>query len=114
MQEEVVVIVMTAIIAGTLMVATFMRGIFKYLTSRHQPVVREAGGESLTAGELERLLREAVEDAVAPLVDKIERLEERLSAPEDRLQDAAEPRLTLDAEELVAEETPVRPRRAVR
>ncbi len=75
MPDEVFVIILVAILAGTMMVAGIARSIFKYLSSRHQPI---QAGSSLTAGELERLLREAVEEATAPLAAQIDALERRL------------------------------------
>lgn len=87
MQEEIFFIVMTAIIAGTVMVSSIVRSIFKFLSSKNQPVSSAAGG-SLKASELEAMLRNAVEEATAPLVNKIDVLEQRLDARADRLLDA--------------------------
>lgn len=59
---------------------------------RQKLEARQGAGEgSLKTSELKALLREAVAEANAPLVERLERLEDRLGAPE--LPEAEQPRL---------------------
>ena len=76
MQEEIMIIAVVSIIAGTLMIASIIKSIFGYAKSRNQQ--GSAPGSSLTTSELERLVRTAVEEATEPLHAKIDRLEARL------------------------------------
>lgn len=63
---------------------TIMKTIFDYKKAKGRAEVSEGEASGVTAGELRRLLREAVEEANAPLLDRIDELEARmLSAPRD-------------------------------
>lgn len=78
MPEEIVVIVLVSVIAGTLMVTTIVGSIFKYLRERNRS--QATPGDSLTTSELKALMAEAVAEATASLHTRIDTLEDRLDA----------------------------------
>ncbi len=80
MPEEIVAIIIVSLIAGTVMVLGVAKIITGYLKSRHAG----GSGPSLTSSELSGLIRSAVEEAVDPLSDRLDRLEKRLPQPVDR------------------------------
>lgn len=77
MEREIFVIVLTAMIVGTLMITTIAKSIIG-------AVKKKAAAEaspSLTTSELERMLRDVVGEATAPLHARMEALEARLDTP---------------------------------
>lgn len=95
MPEEVLIIVVVAIIAGTF--SSVVRQIFGYLQSRNSKP--GASGASLTTSELQRLMRAAVEEGTASLEARLDGLEEKL----ERMQ---EPKLLPAGERPVHEDAP--------
>lgn len=81
MPHEIFVIALASIIAGTLMIASIVGSIFKFLREKEKHRKESSASSSLTTGELQRLMQAAVENAIAPLHDRIDALERRLSAP---------------------------------
>ncbi|MCH8959949.1 MAG: hypothetical protein IH820_01135 [Bacteroidetes bacterium] len=77
MEGTIFVIVLTAIICGTGMIATIFTSIFKYAMARSQPQKTDA---SLTTSELHGLIRDAVDEATEPLNERLAALEQRLEA----------------------------------
>ena len=88
MPDGIFVIIVVAIIAGTFL--GIVKAILGYLASKHelsgskkQPKQREAPGSSLTTSELHAMIRNAVEEATAPLAARVEHLEhQQLQAPD--------------------------------
>ncbi|MFQ5569276.1 MAG: hypothetical protein ACE5G0_06350 [Rhodothermales bacterium] len=78
MPEELVVITVFALLAGTVTIITVVKSILRYLSSKHQPVTPSS---SMTSSELREIIRSAVEDATHPLAERVDRLEQRLDAP---------------------------------
>ena len=76
MEEELVVIAVFAIIFSSVTVISIARSISKAIQAKSRR--GDEGGGSLTKGELQRLLREAVEEATLPLYTKIDGLERKL------------------------------------
>lgn len=85
MSEEIFFIIVLSIIVFTIVVLTVLRTIYTLI--RRKQDEKATPGSSLTSSELERMLRAAVTEAVAPILDKVDALEQRL---EER---ASEPRL---------------------
>ncbi|HMB90255.1 MAG TPA: hypothetical protein VKP65_05365 [Rhodothermales bacterium] len=77
MEHEIFVIILTAIIAGAIMITTIAKSIIGAVKKKSAA----ENSPSLTTSELERMLREVVGEATAPLQAKIESLEARLDAP---------------------------------
>ncbi len=101
MPDEILVIIVISIIAGTLMGLLGMT--LNYRKTKFQARQEEGGG--LTQSELEAMIERAVGRATAPLEDKIDQLQTRLDAP----------RLEADLGEMIdempdAERVPVRKR----
>ena len=71
------VIVLVAIICGTAMVASIVRGTFKYQLAKSKLQKVDA---SLTTSELRGLMRDAVAEATEPLNERVAALEQRLEA----------------------------------
>ncbi len=71
------VIVLVAIICGTTMVASIVRGTFKYQLAKSELPKVDA---SLTTSELHRKIRDAVAEATEPLNERVAALEQRLEA----------------------------------
>lgn len=70
-------------------------------------------GDGLRASELQRLIREAVEDAVEPLYDRIDQLEGRV--PESRPEARLDPAVLADAlDDPEADDEPAAARRRAR
>ncbi|SRR5690554_4456434 len=79
MPFEIMVIIIVAIVAGTL------GGISKQFLAYLQNRQSSGRGEStLTTSGLQKIVQESVERANQPLLEKIERLEKRLNAAESR------------------------------
>ncbi len=57
---------------------TIMKTVLDYKKAKGRAQESEGEGAGVTAGELRRLLREAVEEANAPLLDRIDELEARM------------------------------------
>jgi len=76
MPEEIAIIVVISIAAGTFL--AFVKAILGYLSSKRQAQTQE--GSSMTTSELERLIRTAVTDANAPILDRLEALERASAA----------------------------------
>lgn len=81
---------------------TILKTILDYKKARHRGGTGEGSGAGVTAGELKRLLREAVEDANAPLLARIDDLEDQLSLPTRR--DSHEDKLEPDPLEMDPQE----------
>jgi len=77
MPEEIAIIIVMSIIAGTLMVLFGMT--LNYRKTKFQ--VRQEKGDGLTQSELEAMIERAVRNATTPLAEKIEDLQNRLDAP---------------------------------
>ena len=80
MPFELMVVLIVALSAGC--VVTVAKMILDFMREKNQ-LRGAATGASLTASELQRLMREAVEDANAPLrerLDAVERQQRRLTA----------------------------------
>lgn len=60
---------------------TILKTILDYKKTKDRARVGEAEGSGVTAGELRRLLREAVEEANAPLLARIDELEATMLPP---------------------------------
>lgn len=82
MEDEIFIIVVVAIISGTVMITTLIRSVVIAATRKNKPA---KGESSLSMRELEALLRTVVEESTAPLAHRLEALEERLDT---RLLDA--------------------------
>ena len=78
MPEEIFVIVVVAIIAGTIL--PIAKLFFGYASSRQQQ--RTPAGSSLTTSELAQLVREAVEEGTARLEARFDALERRMDEME--------------------------------
>lgn len=83
MPEEIMIIIVLGIIAGT--VTSLAKIIVGYLQSRSGAPAR---GEGVTTRELEAVMRRAVEDATQPLLARIDDLEDRL-VEQERLPEPA-------------------------
>lgn len=75
MPEEIFILSVVAILAGSVVVLAVVWAILSFFRSRSKPAV---SGDSLTASELQELVRAAAAEAVLPLERKVEALEERL------------------------------------
>lgn len=87
MPEEVFLIVMTAIAAGTL--TSIVKLVVNYLQGRDVKS-RSNQGSSLTTSELQRIIEETVQRAIEPLAGKIDRLEYRLDSSQKKDQNLLE------------------------
>ncbi len=97
MPEEIFILALLGLVAGTATVVLLTTMIFSYLRDKHG--IKDKKGKavvsnetSLTTSELHALMRQAVEEATLPLAEKIDDLERRLdttrqlSAPTDLLE----------------------------
>lgn len=105
MPEEILIITLFAIAAGTLI---SVLKIFMGFRERKRTV----GGHrdsSMTTSELERMMRRAVTEASKPMMDKIEDLEFELSTwNKPRKLEEASTDLLMDIDEIEEEAAPVR------
>ena len=78
MPDEIVIIIVTAISAGTLLALVAM--ILGSLRSRRKDKqkIQQAKGSNVSTGELKKLMREAVSEGTRDLVERIEDLEDQL------------------------------------
>ena len=72
----IVLIVLVAIVFGTMMVSTIVSSVFKYLSSKE---ASEPAPQSLTTSELYTLIEEAVAEATQPLAERVAALEARVT-----------------------------------
>lgn len=77
MEHEIFIIILTAIIAGTVMITTITKSIIGTVKKKSAP----EDSPSLTRSELETMLRDVVGEATVPLHARMEALEARLGAP---------------------------------
>ena len=91
MPTEIFILVLVSMGGGMFMGIVSM--ILKYLREQSEGL----GGPSLTTSELEAMMRRAVEEANAPLLGRVEAIEERLEAL---------PRLAAHGDEWLDEEEP--------
>jgi hypothetical protein len=113
MPEEIMIIAVMGILAGTItsiirMVLTHREktmGVRKGESKRSQS---STGSSSLTTSELERMLHRVVRKATDPLNDRLDEIEDRLDAPATLPE--AEERIALD-EEYGARESAMAPAR---
>lgn len=82
MSDELFFIVITAIIFGTVMIASIFKSVFRYARAKAQPQNVDA---SLTTSELHGLIRDAVTEATEPLNERIATLEQRLDTQQPDL-----------------------------
>ncbi len=99
MPEEIVAIIIIAIVAGTI------TGVIKQILQYKRDTKLQQGGVAnaqggVTTSELKGLLREAVEEATAPLVDEVERLREQMARLERPALPEAEMTRLLDADDV--------------
>lgn len=81
MPEEILVIVILSIVAGTITSMTKMILSHRERTRGGIPQREASGQSSVTTSELERMMHRAVRKATDPLLDRIEELEDRFEAP---------------------------------
>ena len=74
MDDEIFIVVVVAIIAGTVMITTLIRSILAYASRKDRP----SGESSLSMSELEAMLHRAVESGTEPLAARLDALEDRL------------------------------------
>ncbi|MEM1095149.1 MAG: hypothetical protein AAGJ10_11155 [Bacteroidota bacterium] len=100
MPDEVVAIVLTAIIAGTIMILSIARMISKAITAKQQTkALAEGSGSSMTKSELERMLERVVASAQEPIVERLDMIEMMLLKEPALLEGKTEEPLTFpDAE----------------
>ncbi len=102
-----------AILLALLIISTSVYGVIKllfdYLRDR-SAVARKGNESSLTTGQLNTILRESVEEAIEPLVRRIESLESTLQA-KPRLLEEGRPMIALDEEGDSESEYAAAPRR---
>jgi len=72
MPEEVFILALLSIAAGTLVITSIVRNISKYMRARHGATQ----GSSMTTSELEKMLRRVVEESTETLHERIDKLEE--------------------------------------
>lgn len=77
MPEEVFVISLLAIVSGTFLTIFAITSVRKYLESRHAS--KAVSSSSLTTSELTGLMSRAVQDAVAPINDRLAALESSIT-----------------------------------
>lgn len=85
MPEEIFILIISlvAIVFGCLTVMSIVQNALKYKSKQRS--WQEKDGASMTASELQAMLRTVVEEATRPLAAKIDALEERLDAEPRRL-----------------------------
>lgn len=83
MPDEIMIIVVTAIVAGSVLAAMAMLLGFARSRAKDRLPSAKQEGPSLTTSELERIMRQAVEAATTPLAEQIARLEEHLGIQEE-------------------------------
>lgn len=95
MPEEILIIVIFSIVSGSIL--SMVRMILGY-RERTRGVVQTppaklsaSTSSSITTSELERLMRSAVQDATAPLAERISRLEKTGAGPQAAVTERAEP-----------------------
>ena len=88
MPEEILIIVVIGILSGTLL--GVVSNIRQYLESKHSIGESASRGASLKTSELESMMERAAQNAVKPLVRRIENLEAAVAVDDlpDLLQDA--------------------------
>ncbi len=74
MEGPIFIIVLAAIICGTAMVASIVRGTFKYQLAKSELPNVDA---SLTTSELHGLIRDAVAEATEPINERVAALEQQ-------------------------------------
>ena len=77
MSEEIALLTVITVIAGTIMLSGIARMYFRYLGQKVG--VNKDASSSLTSGELEAMLRRVVDESNAPLLARIERIENQLA-----------------------------------
>ncbi len=106
MPEEILIIIVMSLVSGSILALWGMT--LNYRKAKFQS--KSSGDSSLTTGELDRLIRKAVEEATAPLTEKIEEMAGLLQDPE-----RPEAPLLLGSQEVTEEaEAPARLRRRQR
>ena len=95
MPEEILIIVVLGILSGT--VVSLVRMVLGY-RERTRGIVQPpaaklsaSSSSSITTSELERLMRSAVQDATAPLAERIARLEKTGPSPQAAVTERVEP-----------------------
>lgn len=108
MPEEILIIVIVSILAGTTM--SFVRLVLGYKERTSTKGISQ--GASMTTSELERIMKKAVEEATEPLAKKVEDLEFELATklvskdePPRQLEQAATDLLLDLDEELPSDES---------
>ncbi len=86
MPEEVLVVIIIAIVAGSISLVSIARMLFKYLNAR-AGLAPQVENPSFTTSELEQMLRRVARESNQPLLDRIEALEEQLTPESARLLD---------------------------
>lgn len=84
MPEELVIITVISIIAGSITMVSLAKMLFGYLRAK-AGVTGKTSTSSLTTSELEMMLRRVVEEANEPLRERVEILEASLRPPENAL-----------------------------
>lgn len=117
MPEEIMIIVIIAIISGS--VVSIVKTVVgnKYSDRKDKPRLETPSSASMTTSELKAMLRETVTDATQPLVERIERLEDQMYLDERDLPalNAADANPLLErSEEVEKEEAQRGTRRPVR
>ena len=108
-----------AIVFGTMLTAFLFSLIYAFWYQQFKHRVKQGGGaktdQSIGVGELEGLIRRAVEEATRPLNDRLDALESELdAATQPDVHPEPEPLLDLDDEAPDEYRMPERPRRRVR
>ena len=107
MAVSLVLVIITAIIFGTVMFAMSAKAFFGYLSSRQQPAQESS---SLTESELHALIQNAVAEATQPLAERIASLEQHTAK---EALPPARPDMLDDADGYSAETAPEAPHRSV-
>ncbi len=79
MPEEIFIIIIVAILAGTF--SGVVKQVLNYLQSRNGAPVRASSGEtSMTTSELESMIQKWVGESTRPLIDRLDRIETHIGA----------------------------------
>ena len=107
MPEEVLPIVVIAILAFTALSIFITHNIFSFLRDRNGLNKKNKEQSSLTTSELEGMLRRVVEEVTLPMSDRIAALEDQISAtPETRELPEARKSLNKALDDALSEEGP--------
>ncbi|MDZ4698737.1 MAG: hypothetical protein SH809_03430 [Rhodothermales bacterium] len=97
MPEEIFIIIVVSILAGTF--SGIVKMVLEFMKMRQGTLPSGSAADSMTASELERLLEKAVRQGTTKLSERLEAIEERLEIPPQKTPRLNAGRLDLPADD---------------